>query len=357
MSTISRRTLLKLGGSTLIGAPLVFVSTPAHLAQAMRTPIETTPTKHAFGRAIQGNLAVREQPSTKAAVVRKLARNEVTGILGQTTSDESPSTYNKIWYQTKDGWVHSAFVQLCDNTLNKPLTSIDPQMTLWGEITVPLSAARVQPDPAARAPWTHYFGTAFQILDVVPGADGKPWYRISDGILRNLHVEAEHMHVITPEELAPLSPNVADEDKHIEVDLKKQMLHAYEGDKEVFTARCATGSSFRQSDGSIKSYGTPTGPHHIYLKTPSQRMIGGAAGDASFYDLPGISWVSYFTTSGCAVHGTYWHNDYGKPRSHGCVNVLAEDAKWVYRWSLPLANYDARSTHAARGGGTIVKVF
>ena len=86
-------------------------------------------------------------------------------------------------------------------------------------------------------------------------------------------------------------------------------------------------------------------------------MIGGTAGDSSFYDLPGIGWISYFTGSGCAFHSTYWHNDYGKPRSHGCVNLLPEDAKWVYRWSMPVADYNERWTHAQRNAGTLVKVF
>jgi len=62
-----------------------------------------------------------------------------------------------------------------------------------------------------------------------------------------------------------------------------------------------------------------------------------AADDA--YDLPGVPWVSYFN-GGIAIHGTYWHNDYGRPWSHGCINVLPQDAKWFYRWALPLPSAD-----------------
>ena len=67
-------------------------------------------------------------------------------------------------------------------------------------------------------------------------------------------------------------------------------------------------------------------------------MWGGIVGDEGSFDLPGIPWVSYFTTGGVAFHGTYWHNDYGAPRSHGCVNVTSEDAKWLFRWSMPYAD-------------------
>ena len=53
------------------------------------------------------------------------------------------------------------------------------------------------------------------------------------------------------------------------------------------------------------------------------------------YHLPGVPWVSFFTGTGVAFHGTYWHNDYGRPSSRGCVNLRSEDAKFIYRWSRP----------------------
>ena len=61
-------------------------------------------------------------------------------------------------------------------------------------------------------------------------------------------------------------------------------------------------------------------------------------GDAvqNVYNLPGVPWCSFFTGMGHAIHGTYWHNDYGRPRSHGCVNLPSELSKWIYRWSNPL---------------------
>jgi lipoprotein-anchoring transpeptidase ErfK/SrfK len=53
------------------------------------------------------------------------------------------------------------------------------------------------------------------------------------------------------------------------------------------------------------------------------------------FDLPGVPWVSYFTSNGVAFHGTYWHNDFGVPHSHGCINLTPEAAKWVYLWTTP----------------------
>ena len=62
-----------------------------------------------------------------------------------------------------------------------------------------------------------------------------------------------------------------------------------------------------------------------------------AAGDiaSNGYDLPGVPWVIYITESGISFHGTYWHNDYGNPRSHGCINLAPQTAKWLFRWTMP----------------------
>ena len=56
----------------------------------------------------------------------------------------------------------------------------------------------------------------------------------------------------------------------------------------------------------------------------------------NIYNLPGVPWCCFFTGYGNAFHGTYWHNDYGRPRSHGCVNLPTAQAKWLYRWTRPV---------------------
>lgn len=53
----------------------------------------------------------------------------------------------------------------------------------------------------------------------------------------------------------------------------------------------------------------------------------------NIYDPPGVPWVSFFTGSGVALHGTYWHSDYGRPHNRGCVNLTPSDAKFIYRWT------------------------
>ena len=74
---------------------------------------------------------------------------------------------------------------------------------------------------------------------------------------------------------------------------------------------------------------------------------------ANDYELYGVPWVSYFTESGIAIHGTYWHNDFGLPRSHGCINMPIDAARWIYLWSQP-SLAPREKTHVSRYGTPIL---
>ena len=335
---LSRRNVLRLSGGILASAPFLRITVPA-LAQQSAPVITAAP--RPFGRSIQANIAIRDHPSTQGKLVRRLKLNEVVDIKGRTTSDASPTTYNTIWYQTDDGFVYSSFIQPAENTLNTPVTSVDDK-GFWGEVTVPLTEARYAPESASFR-YYYYYGCIFRVTALQTDKEGAVWYRLSEQWSGNggLWVHAEHIRRVSPDEFTPLSPSVPPEEKRVEVDIVKQMVTAYESDKPVFSARVATGAAFRLSNGAVQSFRTIPGDHRVFLKSATQHMTGGTAGDSDYYDLPGIGWCSYFTASGIAFHSTYWHNDYGHPRSHGCVNMLPEDAKWIFRWTAPAVPYDA----------------
>lgn len=105
--------------------------------------------------------------------------------------------------------------------------------------------------------------------------------------------------------------------KWIELDLSDQVLTAYEGETPVYDALVSTG---------IPSMPTPLGAYKIFRKVRSQVMSG------SGYYLPNVEFVSYFF-KGYAIHGTYWHSNFGHPMSHGCVNMTNKDAQWIYGWA------------------------
>jgi lipoprotein-anchoring transpeptidase ErfK/SrfK len=103
----------------------------------------------------------------------------------------------------------------------------------------------------------------------------------------------------------------------IDVSLSEQRLRAYEGDKVVLNVLVSTG---------IARYPTPPGRYAVRTKIRSQTMSGPG------YYLPGVQWVMYFYRA-YAIHGTYWHNNFGRPMSHGCVNLTNADAQFLYNWA------------------------
>ncbi|HNS50418.1 MAG TPA: L,D-transpeptidase [Anaerolineae bacterium] len=119
-----------------------------------------------------------------------------------------------------------------------------------------------------------------------------------------------------------VSPTSIPEDKSesgkwIEVDLSEQRLHAHEGQSTVLTAVVSTG---------ISVYPTRTGRFRIYAKYQSTPMSGPG------YYLPGVPWTMFYSGN-YAIHGTYWHNNFGRPMSHGCVNMKTSEAKWLFQWA------------------------
>ncbi len=105
--------------------------------------------------------------------------------------------------------------------------------------------------------------------------------------------------------------------KWIEVDLSQQRLYAHQDGKVVFTTLISSGRS---------PYRTPIGRFRVWAKVRRQTMSGPG------YRLPNVQWVMYFAGEN-AIHGTYWHNNFGRPMSHGCVNATNKAAQWLYNWA------------------------
>jgi hypothetical protein len=357
---LTRRTLIKYSSGALATLPLLALPRTARAqdgdpsAPDVSNPVEE-PARRPLGRAIIGNLIVREAPTTSAKEVRRLKLNEVIPIAAQ-ASTAGPQKHNPIWFKTTDGWVHSGNVQPADEKLNRPLTELGGE-SIWGEVTVPVSPLRSQASVDAPARRSLFYGMVFRITAMAQDSAGQTWYRVADGNTGNIgFANAQHLRPLSADDFAPISPDVPLEKKRIDVDLKQQIAVAYEDDVPVFTARVATGGRYR-TPGGVRNFFTIPGDHRIFRKIAGQLMAGGAPG-YDYYYLPGISWVSYFTTSGIAFHSTYWHNDYGAPRSHGCVNMLPEDAHWVFRWTMPVFPSTVQTMQITpRAEGSHVKVF
>lgn len=161
-------------------------------------------------------------------------------------------------------------------------------------------------------------------------------------------------HKVTPPKIslsqpASVATATATGEKHIYVDLSTQTLYAYQGDTLVMKTLISSG----------KWHPTPTGDFHIWVKLRATRMTGGSGDDA--YDLPNVPYTMFFYNdeyskdAGFSLHGAYWHNNFGHPMSHGCVNMRIIDAQALYNWVDPqTTGYTTYTTDSTPG--TLVSI-
>jgi hypothetical protein len=313
---LSRRDVLKLGGATLLG--LLFSDLRTGRASAAPIPLQ--------GRVVYTHLVVREAPSFQGRKINSFPRDTLLSVTDQVWGGVEDD-YNRLWYRiSQNGYVYSGGVQPVQTRLNPTVTDI-PAAGMVGQVTIPFADSlwdlNSYPVPGPRL----YYATAHWIKGaVVDKRDGSLWYKAYDQLYQAYYyTHPEWVHLLSPDELAPLSPDVPAEEKRIEILLDQQLLLAFEGDTLVHAARTATGQ---------RGFETPVGRFTTFHKRPTAHMVGGAD-EFSMFDLPAIPWCSYITDTGVALHGTYWHNDFGHTHSHGCVNLSPENAEWIYRWTLP----------------------
>ncbi len=113
--------------------------------------------------------------------------------------------------------------------------------------------------------------------------------------------------------------------KKIVVKRSEQMLYAYEDGELFMQQKISTG---------LELTPTPRGNFQVYKKTPSRYMQGPIPEVSDqYYDLPGVPWDLYFSGGGAVIHGAYWHDHFGEPWSHGCVNLPLDSAQRLYEWA------------------------
>lgn len=114
-------------------------------------------------------------------------------------------------------------------------------------------------------------------------------------------------------------------EKEVVVSLGAQHLWAYEGEQPILATFVSTGTA------ETPEVATPIGQWRVLVKLPLETMTGTVNGEP--YQVEDVPYVMYFTDEGHALHGTYWHNNFGAPMSHGCVNLPMDVAEWMFRWA------------------------
>ncbi len=331
MQGLSRRDFLKLG-----------LVSPGVLALRPPDPPSGHPA-YGIGRVTVEWIGLYSEPAFRAPRPHKLSRDTLLSLLSRVTADEGPR-HNPIWYTVPEGYVHSGHVQ---NVEWRPMPAElhIPAAGALFEVSVPYTRTYRSPDPDSDPLYRLYYQSTAWVTSAETGEDGRVWYELLDDLLRiHYYARAEHLRRIPTEEVTPISADVPLQHKQISVDLRTQELFCFEFDQLVFRTRISSGiPDTRPRENGIPTI-TPSGQFFVEVKMPSRHMGDGRiTPDLEAYELPGVPWVSFFTATGIAFHGTYWHNDFGRPRSHGCVNMDTREARWLYRWTLPVVEPDEKS--------------
>jgi len=341
--SISRRAFLKQGSTALCGVALA-----PHLSTL---PSPDQQTNHLLGRVLFNGVHTYQQPDTNSLANGMHDHNDILPLL-QLAKGVTNHPNGEIWFLIKDDvYIHSRDIQLVQNKLNKPREDVTRSGRL-GEVTVPFTEAINTDKQNAVAYQLFFYGSVHWIHGLGENQEtGKRYYLIiEDRWNESYYVDATHMRIIEDGELAPIDPVGDLERKRILVDTSQQMLYAYQDGELVMASAVSTGQATENANLS-----TPAGEYFINYKRPTRHMVHSDKIGINDSELYGVPWVSYFTETGIAFHGTYWHNDYTHPRSHGCVNMPIQAAKWIYRWSDPPIAPRAKK-HTDRYGTTVTVI-
>ena len=260
---------------------------------------------------------------------------------------------NQKYLETPQGYIWSSRVQPTRNLPNTPITQMSAGQTgFWAEVTVPYVDLTLE--GVVASPWLKsiqdykftprvYYGQVIWI-DQIRQNNGFVEYRWNEGDQGHGYgygpygeffwLDGAGVKVLTEEDVAPISPDVDPAQKRIIANVTYQTLSCFEGNTEVYFCRMASGQVYDPLTGAISDeFATPVGELLTHWKIISKNMTAGSA--QTGYSTPAVPWSTFISGEGVAIHGAFWHNDFGERRSHGCINVKPEDAKWIFRWTTP----------------------
>jgi hypothetical protein len=352
---LSRRDFLKIAGASL-GAlafrpPKSF--DPEYFSSPKRLP--DFPKSEIIGRVLENGIDLRSQPTNDESLtttISELTADTLVEWGRQVVGNVVGGLKNQRYVETPQGYIYASVLQPTRNLPNTPITEMPAgQKGFWAEVTVPY--IELAHEGVVASPWLQdhiaynfspklYYGQVVWI-DQVRTSNGFPEYRWNEDVPHGYGYGAygeffwgdgAGLKVLTDTDVAPISPDVDPNDKRIEANLDYQTLSCYEGNTEVYFCRIASGLGYDPSTSQPSDkLATPVGNLLTHWKIISLNMTAGTF--QSGYSTPAVPWSTMISGDGVAIHGAFWHNAFGEKRSHGCINVTPEDAKWIFRWTTP----------------------
>jgi len=353
--SFSRRDFLKVAGASL-GA-LAFnphrLSNLDYLSSPKRLP--AFPGSEIIGRVVDPDVDLRSSPTNDPGLntsIGKLGADSLLEWRREVVGNVIGGLSNQRYVETPQGYVYASVVQPTRNRPNTPITEMPAgQRGFWAEVTVPY--VELAHEGVVASPWLQdhilynfpprlYYGQVVW-MDQIRTNNGFVEYRWNEDAPHGygygaygefFWADGAAFKVLTDEDVAPISPDVDPNEKKIQVDLDYQTLSCFEGNTEVYFCRISSGLKIDPATGLLSDkLATPVGNLLTHWKIFSLNMTAGTF--QSGYSTPAVPWSTMISGDGIAIHGAFWHNAFGEKRSHGCINVSPEDAKWIFRWTTP----------------------
>ncbi len=269
--------------------------------------------------AASDGLRLRSGPDANAEVIAVLPDSAEFIAAPGMSGDWAPGYVDGF-----SGWVAAEFL-----TTREALAGIDSdnwRLDVWQGLTLSDTNIRREPSTGGQSVRTIPYQEPVVIVDWVRGeavVDTQiTWAELEDGTF----VYARNLGRAAPVEPPELGPDAPRDGKWIDVHLTQQLMVAYEGRTPVRTVVTTTG---------MPGWETPPGYYSINNRVANETMESGSIGAEDFYVLKDVLFTQYFTDRGHALHYAWWKNaeTIGRPGSHGCLNLLLEDAQFFWDWA------------------------
>ncbi len=270
-------------------------------AIAAAEPAAVPAVKLVEGKPLVGSVNVRqyEELTVAGKTYWRISKQAPEYVLKKAITQHKPSSYGGARFGDDTGWA-------------TPIAFVWPRVASWGSATVMWkpTGGTVRQIPQR---------TPVSILETALKKDGKPQaYRIGSGEW----ISASDVRLFA--ELAP-PPTLMPGERWLDVDLDHQIVVAYEGTMPVYATMMSSGT---------KDHPTETGVYRMWVKHSEADMSG--LGGEDPYSVATVPWTQFYNPErGLALHTAYWHDGFGKPKSHGCINLAPRDARFLYFWSDP----------------------
>ncbi|MDT8307208.1 MAG: L,D-transpeptidase [Anaerolineae bacterium] len=288
-----------------------FLNTPVEAPFTPPTPRPNSLTEGVIYGWIEDYAYFYDRPAPGARHVRTATTGFFYGPAERSYTDENGNT----WYYVWDNWLPARYYHIIEASTFAGVEVNAQPVRPFGWIlraVQPVPSPGAGPQPGVRELQRYDF---VQIYAAAGGPAGDLWYRVgAQGWVRY-----DALALTTVRE----RPSAVGPDEYwVDVDLSEQTITAYEGDRLVYAALIASG---------LSRWATREGLNQVWERRLSAPMSGGDPGN-DYYYIDGVLHTLYFDGE-ISLHNAFWHDDFGRQKSHGCVNLAPRVAEWIYYWS------------------------